>query len=108
MNKRAFYVKKIEMNAIARHIIFTGRVQGVGFRFTALDLANRYRLTGFVRNLADGAVELVAQGSDEQINALLQDIQARYSDYITETVLSKKKNAKQQALAAYKTVYEFC
>jgi acylphosphatase len=89
LNKRAFYVKKIEMNAIARHIIFTGRVQGVGFRFTALDLANRHRLTGFVRNRADGTVEMVAQGSDEQINALLQDIQARYSDYITETKINE-------------------
>jgi len=77
------------MNAIARHIIFTGRVQGVGFRFTTLDLANRYRLTGFVRNCADDTVELVAQGQLEQIHDLLRDIQDKYKDYITETKINE-------------------
>jgi len=95
LNKRASYVKKIEMNAIARHIIFTGRVQGVGFRFTALDLANRHRLTGFVRNLADGAVELVVQGQLEQIHDLLRDIQDKYKDYITETKINETPSNSQ-------------
>ncbi len=83
------------MNAIARHIIFTGRVQGVGFRFTTLDLANRYRLTGFVRNCADGAVELVAQGQLEQIHDLLRDIQDKYKDYITETKINETPSNSQ-------------
>jgi len=83
------------MNAIARHIIFTGRVQGVGFRFTTLDLANRYRLTGFVRNCADGTVELVAQGQLEQIHDLLRDIQDKYKDYITETKINETPSSSQ-------------
>jgi acylphosphatase len=89
LNKRAFYVKKIEMNTIARHIIFTGRVQGVGFRFTTLDVANRYQLTGFVRNLADGTVEMVAQGTDGNIKNCIQDIKERYGDYATDTKIEE-------------------
>jgi hydrogenase maturation factor HypF (carbamoyltransferase family) len=45
------------MDTVAKHIVFSGRVQGVGFRFTALNIANRYRLTGHVRNLSNGAVD---------------------------------------------------
>ncbi|MHC4721051.1 MAG: acylphosphatase [Planctomycetota bacterium] len=56
------------MDSTAKHIVFTGRVQGVGFRFTALDIANRYNLTGQVRNLRDGTVEMVAQGSSDDIS----------------------------------------
>ncbi len=43
-------------------VLFAGRVQGVGFRATTCELARGYQLTGCVRNLADGRVELEAQG----------------------------------------------
>ena len=42
---------------VAKHIIFTGRVQGVGFRFTALRIARLNQLKGYVRNSPDGSVE---------------------------------------------------
>jgi len=45
----------------AKHIVFSGRVQGVGFRFTCHQIARRYELTGFVKNLPDGSVELLIQ-----------------------------------------------
>jgi len=73
----------------ARHVIFSGRVQGVGFRFTTLDVANRYQLTGFVRNCADGTVEMVAQGPNGRIKDCVRDIQARYTDYITQTKIEE-------------------
>ena len=54
------------MDAIAdctrRHCYFSGRVQGVGFRYTSRNIAINYDVTGFVRNLPDGRVELVAEG----------------------------------------------
>ena len=46
-----------------RRIIFHGRVQGVGFRYTTHRIARGFPVTGFVRNLTDGTVELVACGT---------------------------------------------
>ena len=69
---------------VAKHIIFTGRVQGVGFRFTAYNMANRHQLTGFVRNLFDGTVEMLAQGRPEDIDDCIQDIKESLAGYIKE------------------------
>lgn len=57
---------------IRAHIIFSGRVQGVGFRYNAYEIAVRLELTGYVRNLHDGTVELEAQGEREKINFLIE------------------------------------
>lgn len=54
--------------------IFSGRVQGVGFRFTVQELARARPLTGYVRNLPDGDVELVAEGAPADLEYLLDAI----------------------------------
>lgn len=74
-----------KMNQTARHIVFVGQVQGVGFRFTALRIADRYKLTGWVRNVLDGTVEMIAQGSSEAIDNCIRDIQVSFAGYIRET-----------------------
>jgi acylphosphatase len=51
-------------------LIVTGRVQGVGFRFAAWDEAAALGLTGWVRNLASGEVEIVAEGRDDRLRVL--------------------------------------
>lgn len=60
------------MNAIetSRRLIVTGRVQGVGFRAWCVREANRLKLVGWVRNRDDGAVEVVARGSEAAVDAL--------------------------------------
>ena len=73
------------MNQAAKRITFKGRVQGIGFRFTALDIANRYKLTGLVRNLPDGTVEMIVQGPSEDIIDYLRDIKEAFGSYISET-----------------------
>jgi len=73
------------MNQTAKHIIFTGRVQGIGFRFTALDIANRYRLTGLVRNAPDGTVEMITQGPADDIADCIRGIKEAFEGYIRET-----------------------
>jgi acylphosphatase len=55
-------------------VIFTGSVQGVGFRFTAERFANDYGLKGYVRNLANGNVELVAEAEENTLKDFLQAI----------------------------------
>jgi acylphosphatase len=51
----------------ARRYVITGRVQGVGYRFFALDAGRREGLLGHVRNLADGRVEVEAEGDAEAL-----------------------------------------
>ena len=70
---------------VARHIIFIGRVQGVGFRFTVHRMAQRHQLTGYVRNLPDGTVEMLAQGPAQDIDDSIEDINDYFGDYIRET-----------------------
>jgi len=77
------------MAETARHIIFTGRVQGVGFRFVALRAANRCQITGWGRNCSDGSVEMVAQGSPEGIDDCVRDIQQSFARYIRETKIEE-------------------
>jgi acylphosphatase len=55
-------------------IIYWGSVQGVGFRYTAKCVAAGYEVTGTVRNLPDGRVELVAEGAQEELEAFRQAI----------------------------------
>ena len=55
---------------------FSGRVQGIGFRYTARRVAGQYSLTGFVRNLDDGRVELIAEGSPPDLETFLAELRA--------------------------------
>lgn len=65
-------------------ILFSGRVQGVWFRATTKRLAGSLPLSGYVRNLPDGRVELIVQGTDSDIESLLQKIRAEYPDNIED------------------------
>jgi acylphosphatase len=77
------------MAETAKHIIFTGRVQGVGFRFVVFQAANRYQLTGWVRNCADGSVEMIAQGRADGIDDCVRDIQESFAGYVKETKIEQ-------------------
>ena len=57
-------------------VFYTGRVQGVGFRYTAREVACGYEVAGYVRNLLDGRVEMVAEGDEEEVKAFLDGIRA--------------------------------
>ena len=69
-----------------RHVFFEGRVQGVGFRWTVKNLARGYDVTGWVKNLPDGRVELFAQAFEAaEVEAFLEDIQrSSLSSHIRE------------------------
>ncbi len=56
------------------HIIYSGRVQGVGFRYTAKNVATGFEVAGIVRNLSDGTVELVAEGLKDELEGFQQAI----------------------------------
>jgi acylphosphatase len=73
------------MAHVAKHIIFKGRVQGVGFRWTTRRIALQCNLTGYVKNLPDGTVEMLAQGSSENVQSCLDDIAESFGGYIRDT-----------------------
>ena len=57
-------------------VFYSGRVQGVGFRYTVRDVACGFEVTGYVRNLPDGRVEMVAEGEEAEVQSFLDGIQA--------------------------------
>lgn len=67
-----------------REVRYRGRVQGVGFRYTARSIAQLHPVTGYVRNLADGSVELVLEGRPEDVSSVLRAIRAQMGRYIRE------------------------
>jgi acylphosphatase len=67
---------------IRRTSHFSGHVQGVGFRYTVQDLAKGFEVTGFVRNLPDGRVELVAEGDETEIARLIERIGEKMEGFI--------------------------
>jgi acylphosphatase len=69
---------------VRRRVMFHGRVQGVGFRFTAYQLAAGRPIVGFVRNLADGTVALEAEGPAGDVTDFLSDLSERFHRNITE------------------------
>ena len=70
-----------DVHAILR---FTGRVQGVGFRYTVCQIASGYAITGTVRNVSDGSVECVAEGTKAEINAFLADLLAEMGRHVRD------------------------
>ena len=64
------------MMIVARKFLFSGTVQGVGFRFFTQRVAARYQIRGYVRNLNDGRVEALAQGVEKSVEAFKQDLTA--------------------------------
>ena len=59
-------------------------MQGVGFRYRATQIARTFAITGYVKNLPDGGVELVAEGEEEEIKQFLERLQETMSQHILE------------------------
>jgi acylphosphatase len=59
---------------IAKQVIFEGRVQGVGFRYTVKDLARGFEVCGWVKNLPEGSVELQVMGEEEEVESFIKEI----------------------------------
>lgn len=71
------------MNSETCTIHFEGEVQNVGFRATTASIMSRYPITGYVMNLLDGRVLLVAQGERSTVSLAIQALRARFAGNIT-------------------------
>jgi acylphosphatase len=73
-----------------RQVFYTGHVQGVGFRYAVRQLAAGFQVSGFVRNLADGSVEVVAEGEPAELDRFLASIADRMASYIRNVVVDAR------------------
>lgn len=66
------------------HVFYSGSVQGVGFRYTTQRFSRRYPVTGFVKNLPDGSVELVAEGEEAELREFLKALSGAFRENIQQ------------------------
>jgi acylphosphatase len=78
-------------------VFFSGHVQGVGFRFSVLQVAREFEVAGFVSNLADGRVQLEAEGRPEDVNAFVAAVAEKMHGYIRKQERSSRRRAPQFA-----------
>lgn len=62
------------MSLASKHLSLQGRVQGVGFRYFTLRQAQRHQISGWVRNMPDGSVEIRAQGQPGNLQAFIEAV----------------------------------
>ena len=72
-----------------RTVYFSGRVQGVGFRYTTRRVAGAFVVTGFVRNLRDGRVELVAEGEEAELDRFIAAVERAMADRIASQEMTE-------------------
>jgi acylphosphatase len=73
---------------VGKRALYSGQVQGVGFRYTTQRVAQGLAVAGFVRNLTNGQVELVAEGTAEQVDELLRRVSAAMAGHVTQVELT--------------------
>jgi acylphosphatase len=66
------------------HVYYSGRVQGIGFRYTLQDIANYQKVWGWVKNLDDARVEVMAEAEEDILNSFLQQVNQHFSQQIKD------------------------
>ena len=77
------------MQSIRYTITFTGAVQGVGFRATAIAVANGYEVGGWVRNQPDGTVLCVAEGEPAELDRFMSALKQAMQGYVREANITQ-------------------
>ncbi len=77
-------MKAVPSSVKRLHVYYSGSVQGVGFRFTAERLAGSLRLTGWVKNMNDGRVEIVCEGKERELKDFLEKMNAAFRPYVRD------------------------
>jgi acylphosphatase len=78
---------------IGKRVLYKGRVQGVGFRYTAERLAQGFEVAGHVRNLADGSVEIIAEGAPEEVDRFLNRVAGAMRQNIQDVTVTEQETS---------------
>ena len=76
-------------------VFYSGRVQGVGFRYQTLQLAKGFEVSGYVCNLPDGRVQLEVEGESEEVEGFLEAVGSQMEGYIRKTERSSHRRPAQ-------------
>jgi len=76
-------------------VFFTGRVQGVGFRYQTLQVAKGFEVSGFVMNLPDGRLQLEAEGAAAEVRDFIVAVQERMEGYVRKVEQTETQRAAQ-------------
>ena len=83
LTEKIYKLGSAVMGEIKRiQVVYTGQVQGVGFRFTVRRIAEYLGIPGFVRNLSDGSVEVICEGEEKEIKEFLERVDDNMRGYI--------------------------
>ena len=85
--------KKLEISRF--RIVYTGRVQGVGFRWQVKHVSESFGVTGFVRNLSDGTVELWVEGEKAEARKMIDAVEVKLRDYWHSKVEDEREGEPQ-------------
>jgi acylphosphatase len=89
-----------EGKLVARTVHYSGRVQGVGFRATTARIARGFLVTGWVKNLTDGRVQLLVEGQEKEVARFLDAVRGHWKGYIeAEKVEEAKPTGKYRGFA---------
>ncbi len=72
-------------------IVYSGRVQGVGFRWQVKNVSESFGVTGFVRNLSDGTVELWVEGEKAEVREMIDAVELKLRDYWHSKVVDERE-----------------
>ena len=101
----ARHEQKLSESVIRKHIVFYGWVQGVGFRWRAREAAKAAGATGWVRNEYDGSVTMEIQGTEAQIDAVIQALER--GRYIRIERISARQIPTDPKERSFRSEYEF-
>jgi acylphosphatase len=76
-------------------VFFSGHVQGVGFRFTTMQIAREFEVAGYVRNLPDGRVQVETEGAQDEIDAFVAAIEERMHGFVRKTERTANRRESQ-------------
>jgi acylphosphatase len=79
-----------------KRVIYTGQVQGVGFRYTTRRLAAGFAIAGYVRNQPNGSVEVVVEGEPGEIDRFLEALGQRMAGYVADRTIHDEQACGQR------------